>query len=88
MPKHYPFTKIAEVESIERLPNSRNGNPRFRIRFTDRLEGITKTDAGWAYAIHDGMKTVTIRYHYTPGGRCIIDDVLEGSYTPAEGHNA
>ena len=80
MTSYIQFTKATEIESIERLRNSRNGNPRFKIRCTNGIEGTTKTDAGWAYAIHDGMKKVTVKFHYTPAGKCIIDDLLEGTY--------
>jgi hypothetical protein len=41
------------------------------------LLGKTKKDAGFAYAIHDGMSYVTVKYHFTPKGKCIIDDVTE-----------
>ena len=85
MSSYIQFQKPTKVESIERLRTSRNGNPRFRIRFTNNIEGTTKTDAGWVYAIHDGMKEVTIKFHYTTSGRCIIDDMLEGTYTKAQG---
>lgn len=80
MASYIQFTQPATVESIEKLRNSRNGNPRFKIRFTNGIEGTTKTDAGWAYAIHDGMTKVTVKFHYTPAGKCIIDDILEGTY--------
>lgn len=71
------FTKETEVADLERLRNSRNGNPRYRIGFTNGIEGTTKTDAGFVYGIHDGMKAVAVRFHYTHAGRCIIDDVEE-----------
>ena len=76
------FTKATTVVAMERLKNSRNGNPRYRIAFSNGIIGTTRTDAGFVYGIHNGMKQVTIRFHYTPAGRCVIDDVLEGSYTP------
>jgi hypothetical protein len=81
MSSYVQFTKATEVENIERLRNSRNGNPRFRIQFKNGIEGVTKTDAGWAYAIHEGMKNVTVKFHFTPKGKCIIDAMLEGTYT-------
>lgn len=74
------FTEVLKVKEIKRLCNSRNGNPRFRIRFSNGISGTTKTDAGWVYAIHNGMTTVTAKFHFTPTGRCVIDDMLEGSY--------
>ena len=80
MASYIQFMKATEIESIEKLSNSRNGNPRFKMRFTNGIEGTTKTDAGWAYAIHSGMTIVTIKFHYTSAGKCIIDDILEGTY--------
>jgi hypothetical protein len=85
MSSYIQFTKATEVESIERFFNSRNGNPRYRIRFTNGIEGDTAIDAGWAYAIHDGMKKVTVKFHYTPKGKCVIDDMLEGRYLNRQG---
>ena len=75
--EYIQFTKALEVAELERLRNSRNGNPRYRIRFANGIEGTTKTDAGFVYGIHDGMKAVTVRFHYTPAGRCVIDDLAE-----------
>ena len=87
MSSYIQFTKATQIETIERLRNSRNGNPRYHIRFTNGIEGTTPADAGWVYAIHSGMKDVTIRFHYTQTGRCAIDDMLEGTYTN-KGDNA
>lgn len=77
MTTYIRFTKDTEIESLEKLRNSRNGNPRFKIRFTNGIEGTTQTDAGWAYAIHSGMRKVRVRFHYTNSGRCIIDKLSE-----------
>lgn len=66
------------IDSIKRLRNSRNGNPRFEIVFNINQKGKTKTDAGFVYAITDSMlgKPVRIQYHFTPSrGACIIDNV-------------
>ena len=87
MSNYIRFTKVTEVESITRLRNSRNGNPRLRIRFHCGIEGTTPSDAGWVYGIHDGMTVVTAKFHYTAAGRCIIDDMLEGTYIN-KGENA
>lgn len=87
MSNYIQFTQTTEVESLVKLRNSRNGNPRYRVWFTNGIIGTTPTDAGWVYAIHGGMKTVTIKFHYTHSGRCIIDDMLEGTYIN-KGENA
>jgi len=77
MPTYVQFTQPALLTSIVRLNNSRNGNPSYMLGFTDGLTGKTKTDAGFAYAIHDGMTYVTVKYHFTPKNKCIIDDITE-----------
>lgn len=77
MSTYIQFTRPALLDSIVRLNNSRNGNPSYLLGFADGLTGKTKTDAGFAYAIHDGMSYVTVKYHFTPKGKCIIDDISE-----------
>lgn len=78
MATYMQFTKATLIDSIKRLRNSRNGNPRFEIVFNINQKGKTKTDAGFAYIITDAMlgKPVRIKYHFTPSrGACIIDDI-------------
>jgi hypothetical protein len=77
MANYVQFTRVALVDTIVRLKNSRNGNPRYLIAFTDGVVGKTKPDAGFAYGIHDGMTFVTVTFHFTPKGKCIIDDITE-----------
>ncbi len=77
MASYIQFTQVLQLDTIARLKNSRNGNPRFLLAFTNGLIGKTKTDAGFAYAIHNGMNLVTVKYHFTNTGKCIIDDVTE-----------
>jgi len=71
------FTKATMVKTIKRLTNSRNGNPRYKIEFENGVLGTTKPDAGFAYAIWDGMKQVTVKYYYTQKGDCVITDLTE-----------
>lgn len=80
MASYIQFTHVLQLDTIARLKNSRNGNPRFILAFTNGLIGKTKSDAGFAYAIHNGMNLVTVKYHFTPKGNCVIDDILEGEY--------
>jgi hypothetical protein len=77
MAQYMQFSQVTEITNIKRLANSKNGNPRFEITFAGNTQkGKTKTDAGWAYAIHDNMGKVRIKYHFTPArGHCIIDDI-------------
>ena len=41
---------VSQLTDVERLRNSRNGNPRYRL-VVDGKTGITKCDAGWVYAL-------------------------------------
>lgn len=77
MAQYIQFQRVSQIDSIARLNNSRNGNPRYLIAFTDGIIGKTKTDAGFVYAIHNGMDLVKVKFHYTSKGNCIIDDVAE-----------
>jgi hypothetical protein len=75
--EYIQFSRTAVVDTIVRLKNSRNGNPRYLIAFTDGIVGKTKTDAGFVYGIHDGLTVVNVKFHFTPKGHCVIED-MEG----------
>lgn len=77
MGTYIQFTRASWVDTIVRLKNSKNGNPRYLIAFTNGITGTTKTDAGFAYSIHSGMTWVNVTFHFTPKGKCIIDDIEE-----------
>lgn len=77
MGTYIQFSRVALVDTIVRLNNSKNGNPRYLIAFADGLSGITKSDAGFVYGIHSGLSYVRVTYHFTPRGKCIIDDIEE-----------
>jgi len=78
------FAKTAILDEAKRLKNSRNGNPRYSFKFTapwindDIIEGKSASDAGWVYSDnfenHTG-KPCRIQYHFTNGGKTIIDNV-------------
>jgi hypothetical protein len=42
---------INTIESLERLNNSVNGNPRYRVHFVDGTSMLTQSDASIGYAI-------------------------------------
>jgi hypothetical protein len=67
---------------MEKLRNSRNGNPRYRMRFENGIEGRSKTDASWPYAVSDIWlnKPIIFHFHYTNSGRCIIDQAVFAAY--------
>ena len=72
------FTRVKRVEKIDRLKNSRNGNPRYKFIFEDGDALTTQTDAGWVYAICPDQLTgrpIAATYHFTPSGKGILDGV-------------
>lgn len=77
MSEYIQFQQATRIESIERLKNSVNGNPRYKIVFSNGVSGVTKSDASWAYSIHAGMTRVLVSYHFTPKSKCVIDDISE-----------
>lgn len=78
MSSYVEFNQVLWLDTIVRLKNSRNGNPRYLLAFHNGLVGKTKTDAGFAYSIHSGMTVVKVTFHFTPKGKCIITDMQEG----------
>jgi hypothetical protein len=72
------FTRVKRVEKIDRLKNSRNGNPRFKFIFEDGDALTTQPDAGWVYAICPDQLTgrpIAATYHFTPSGKGVLDGV-------------
>jgi len=73
------ITKNAILDSVKRLKNSTNGNPRYSFNFDGLgISGTNQSDAGWIYGITpsnlEGMP-VTVEFHHTKGGRVVIDSV-------------
>ncbi|MFO7804475.1 MAG: hypothetical protein R6V30_02235 [Paracoccaceae bacterium] len=82
MSTYIQFTRTSNLWRMKRLANSKNGNPRYQLTFANDVEGKTKPDAGWVYAVSEHWlnQPVTFKYHFTPTGRCVIDDALLGTY--------
>ena len=59
------------IESITRLKSSVNGNPRFRIDFTDGSSAQTQSDAMFGYAVgNPGMREGSrVSVQFTRAGR-------------------
>lgn len=57
------------VESATRLTNSVNGNPRYRIAFTDGSSALTQTDAGFVYAVGNPDMRGDVEVKFTRAGR-------------------
>jgi hypothetical protein len=77
MTSYMKFSQVSTLEKLERLNNSRNGNPRFKVTFADGRHGKTDTDAGFAYAICDSWQGERVRavYRITPSGNIAIMDL-------------
>ena len=76
--KRLKLTSLKTVEKIDRLNNSRMGNPRYKFTFTDGDVLKTQSNAGWVYAICPDQlvgRPTLVNYHYTQGGKAIIDGV-------------
>jgi hypothetical protein len=67
-------TTIAEnirtIDRLTRLNNSVNGNPRYRVHFTDGSSALTTSDAMFCYSINNReMRDVPLVVTWTRAGR-------------------
>lgn len=63
-------TYVKTIAHLERLNHSRNGNPAYRIYFTDGTVVRTETDASIAYAIgNPEFRDVPVEFTVTRAGR-------------------
>lgn len=61
---------VKTIASLERMKLSANGNPRFRVTFTDGTVAQTQTDASVGYAIENPeYRDVPVKVSFTPAGR-------------------
>lgn len=62
--------RVVTIASLERLPLSVKGNPRFRVTFTDGTVAQTQTDASVGYSIENPeYRRAPVRVSFTPAGR-------------------
>ena len=47
------MTTTRQIDHLERMNSSRNGNPRFRIYFTDGSIAVTQSDAGFCSGLEN-----------------------------------
>jgi len=83
------IAKLFKIHEIERLKNSNNGNPKFKIKGEfvggEYVDMITKTDGQIGYVIENyrpminGTKNThfIIEYHKTKANKYILDDIIE-----------
>ena len=61
---------VRRIDSLERLHNSVNGNPRFRVYFTDGSVAQTQSDASFNYGLTDGENfNVDVEVTFAKSGR-------------------
>lgn len=77
MATYMQFTQTTTLAALERLNNSRNGNPRWRVVWSDGRVGKTKSDAAFNYSICDSWvgKPVRIQYHVTNTGNLMVTNL-------------
>jgi hypothetical protein len=61
------------ITRLERLNNSANGNPRYRVHFDDATSAVTSSDHGFCYALNNAEMRGDVDVTYTRAGR--ISDV-------------
>ena len=70
MADYMTFTNTFKVKAVERMNNSRNGNPKFKFIFYNGKEMVTPTDVMWAYKITPhAVEDTTIRVKYRTKGK-------------------
>lgn len=76
MPNNGEYTQTRTIEKLERLKLSVNGNPRFRVTFTDGSVAQTQTDSSVGYSIENPeYRDVPVVISFTRTGRIFGVDV-------------
>ena len=69
----------AEVVKLERLQNSKNGNPKYAVTLENGRTYKNSADAGWVFGVDwEGVEPQTyvdITYHETKSGRLVLDNL-------------
>ena len=61
---------VRRIDSLSRLHNSVNGNPRFRVYFTDGSVAQTQSDASFNYGLTNSENfNVDVDVTFTKSGR-------------------
>lgn len=68
-------TAVLTVEKIIRLSNTRDGNPRYKIKFTSGIYWLTEPDSTLGYEVAPSMEGRTFQVDVTGTGR--ITDMRE-----------
>jgi hypothetical protein len=72
-------SKTYTIATLERLKLSTNGNPRFRVTFTNGLVAQTQTDSSIGYSIENPeYRDVPLVVSFTRAGRIYDLNVADG----------
>lgn len=67
------------IASLERLNASANGNPRFKVTFTNGESALTQSDASINYAIENPeYRDVPVEFTFTAAGRIKYAEPVKG----------
>ena len=58
------INKVSTLTKLERIRNSLNGNPRFKMTFANGLYGTTGADDGHAYAVTDASVGKPVKFDW------------------------
>ena len=78
MASYMQFKRIKIVQSIERLHNSKDGNPRFEFTFSNGESMKTAANVMWAFAIVPDRligRPIAATFQYTPSGCAVLEGV-------------
>lgn len=74
------YTKTLTIDTVERMNNSVDDNPKYRVTFTSGLVAQTQTDSQIAYAIDNSeFRDVPVDVYFTKAGHIFDVRVTEAS---------
>lgn len=80
------MNRIATIASVERLRNSADGNPRYRVHFEGGGTAETKADSAVNYVIaNSDMHGVPVRFIYDGDRIAVVEPVTKHQGTGTAG---
>jgi len=74
------------IERLERMQNSTEGNPRYRLHFTDGSTAEMQKNAMVGYALGPRYVGVPVHIKATPGGQVWSVEIVEDSGEPGHAY--
>lgn len=71
------MSDVRTIAQMDRLKNSANGNPRYRIRFTDGTSGLTKVDAGFLFSLGESYVGRAVNVSWAQHGSALGDIITD-----------